>query len=95
MRVHLNGIAMVICALAGLGLTLALVTGDIPIYFRLAGGDFPDPNRPGHLRCASVASLELLTKCILAVGLLSAALLFWSKLRNAEISLPPDAQSVG
>jgi hypothetical protein len=50
------GLLLLISGLAGLGFLWNLAILDVPIYFGLVHGDYPDPTRPGHLKGATVSS---------------------------------------
>lgn len=72
---------MVICALVGL---VNVVTYDVPVHFGLVYADYPDPDRPGHLKGAVVSTPELLIHALLVVALFGAAGWFWRCLRKLD-----------
>jgi hypothetical protein len=80
---------MVICALVGLGLAFVIVTQDALVHFGFVFIDYPDPNRPGHLKGVLVSGPELLVKTLLAAALLGAAAWLWRGLRRSDA--PPGA----
>ena len=65
MRHHVYGIAMIVfCLIAGF-LLFEIVTVDFLVYIGALHGDFPDPNRPGHLKGIMVSTPEILLKVLI------------------------------
>jgi len=75
---------MVACALGALGVALHVIVIDAPLRFGLLFADFPDPDRPGHLKGVIVSTPELLAKALLAVALLVAATWLWRQMRKPD-----------
>ena len=84
MRPHIQGLSMVVCALVGLGLAFNVVTLDVPVHFGLLYVDYPDPDRPGHLKGMAISTPELLVKTLLVVALFAAAACLWRGLRKSD-----------
>ena len=83
MRPHLQGLAMVACALVGLGFAVNWVTIDVPIYFGFLHADYPNPDGPG-LKGVLVSTPEFLAKAMLTVALLALAVWFHRCLRKSD-----------
>jgi hypothetical protein len=78
---------MVASALTALLLGFHVITVDLPIHFGWLFADYPDPERPGHLKDVIVSGPELLAKSALAVGALTAACLLWRLMKREEGAL--------
>jgi hypothetical protein len=78
----LRGSLAVVCGVIGLYMALTVVFLWAPISFGWVFVDYPDPDRPGHLKCAFVSKPELLLKTSFALGLLWVAARLFKSLRQ-------------
>ena len=72
-------------ALAGLAAGFVVVTLDVPIHFGWVFADYPDPDRPSHLKGAAVSGPELTLHVAIAVLCLWVAYRFWLRLPKEEV----------
>ncbi|HEY3780483.1 MAG TPA: hypothetical protein VGL56_05325 [Fimbriimonadaceae bacterium] len=81
---YLLGLLMIVCGLIGLNQAYELVTYDALLCFHFLFVDYPDPERPGHLKGVIVSTPEILLKTLVTAAFLGATVWIYRRLRKTK-----------